>query len=46
MSSNLNDMAQITPFVYLRNSSSASNITKLKELGIKKVLLLIDFCAS
>ena len=42
MSFNFNDMDQITPLVYLGNSSSASNISKLKELGIKKVLSVLD----
>ena len=43
MSFNFNDMDQITPLIYLGNSSAASNISKLKELGIKKVLSVIDF---
>ena len=45
MSFYFNDMDQITPLIYLGNSSSASNISKLKELGIKKVLSVIDFSA-
>ena len=42
MSFNFNDMDQITPLIYLGNSSAASNISKLKELGIKKVLSVLD----
>ena len=45
MSFYFNDMDQITPLIYLGNSSSASNISKLKELGIRKVLSVIDFGA-
>ena len=45
MSFKFNDMDQITSQIYLGNSASASNKSKLKELGIKKVLSVIDFGA-
>ena len=38
-------MDQITPEVYLGNSSSATNISTLKNLGINKVLSIMD-CGS
>ena len=37
-----NDMDEIIDNLYLGNLSSAENVTKLKELGIKKVLSLLD----
>ncbi len=45
MNFKLNDMDQITPDLYLGNSSSSTNVSKLKELGIKKVLSVMD-CGS
>ena len=37
-----NDMDEIIDNLYLGNLSSAENVKKLKELGIKKVLSLLD----
>ena len=37
-----NDMDEITPNLYLGNLSGAENINRLKELGIKKVLSLLE----
>ena len=37
-----NDMDEIIDNVYLGNLSAAENVTKLKEVGIKKVLSLLD----
>ena len=37
-----NDMDEIIDNVYLGNLSAAENVTKLKELGIKKVLSILD----
>ena len=45
MNFKLNDMDQITPDLYMGNSSSSTNVSKLKELGIKKVLSVMD-CGS
>ena len=45
MNFKLSDMDQITPEIYLGNNSSATNVSKLKELGINKVLSVMD-CGS
>ena len=36
------DIDEITENIYLGNLSAAENIDKLKELGIKKVLSILD----
>ena len=38
-----NDMDEITPKLYLGNSTSSADIPKLKQLGIKKILSIMDF---
>ena len=45
MSFHLSDMDQITPTIYLGNLASSTNVAKLKELGIKKVLSVMDIGA-
>ena len=41
--SQYNEMDEITSNLYLGNKASSKDIKKLKELGIKKVLSIIDF---
>ena len=42
MSSPFNDMDEIIPNLYLGNIASSKNTAKLKELGIKKILSVIE----